>query len=48
VNPYSIKGVVEKTTPSDPFPLSQLKLEKFQDGRWQEFGSLINGRGGTS
>jgi branched-chain amino acid transport system substrate-binding protein len=46
-NPFMIPGVKEKTTPSDPFPLSQVKLIKFQDGRWNEFGSLINGRGGT-
>ena len=46
-NPFMIPGVKEKTTPSDPFPLSQVKLIRFQDGRWNEFGSLINGRSGT-
>ena len=46
-NPFMIPGVKEKTTGSDPFPLSQVKLIKFQDGRWNEFGSLLNGRGGT-
>ena len=48
-SPYTIPGVVEKTTPSDPFPLSQLKLIKFSasTARWTEFGSLLNGHGGT-
>lgn len=46
-SPYTIPGVVEKTTPSDPFPLSQLKLIKFNasTARWTEFGSLLNGHG---
>jgi branched-chain amino acid transport system substrate-binding protein len=49
VNPFAIPGVKEKTTPSDPYPLSQLKLIKFNSStaRWTEFGSLITGRGGT-
>jgi branched-chain amino acid transport system substrate-binding protein len=47
VNPFAIPGVKEKTTPSDPFPLSQLKLIKFNSStaRWTEFGKLIAGRG---
>jgi len=47
VNPFTIPGVKIKTSPSDPFPISQVKLIRFQDGRWNEFGSLISGRGGT-
>ena len=47
VNPFAIPGVKDKTTPSDPFPLSQVKLIRFQDGIWTEFGSLLAGRGGT-
>ena len=46
-NPFTIPGVKIKTSPSDPFPISQVKLIRFQDGRWNEFGSLISGRGGT-
>jgi branched-chain amino acid transport system substrate-binding protein len=46
-NPFTIPGVKIKTSPTDPFPISQVKLIRFQDGRWNEFGSLISGRGGT-
>jgi ABC-type branched-subunit amino acid transport system substrate-binding protein len=44
-NPFTIPGVKVKTSPSDPFPLSQLKLIRFNNGVWTEFGSLIEGRG---
>ena len=44
VNPYAIKGVTVRTTASDAFPLSQIKLIRYQDGSWSEFGALINGR----
>ena len=42
-NPFTLKGVKVKTTGSDPFPLSQIKLIKFEDGSWNEFGSLSTG-----
>jgi hypothetical protein len=48
VNPFLIPGIKVKTSPFDPFPVSQVKLIRFQDGLWHEFGSLIAGRGGTS
>ena len=44
VNPYAIKGVTVKTGPNDHFPISQIKLIRYQDGTWTEFGNLINGR----
>lgn len=44
-NPFTIPGVKVTTTPSDPFPISQVKLIRFNNGVWTEFGSLINGRG---
>ncbi len=44
VNPYAIKGVTVKTSARDAFPLSQIKLIRYQDGSWSEFGALINGR----
>jgi branched-chain amino acid transport system substrate-binding protein len=47
VNPFLIPGIKVKTSPYDPFAISQVKLIRFQDGLWHEFGSLINGRGGT-
>ena len=46
---YCIPGVTDKTSPSDPFPISQQKLIKFNasTGLWTEMGSLINGHNGT-
>ena len=43
-NPYAINGVMTKTSATDRFPLSQMKLIKFGNGTWSEFGPLINGR----
>jgi branched-chain amino acid transport system substrate-binding protein len=44
VNPYAIKGVVDKTSATDRFPLSTIKLIRYGNGSWSEFGSLIKGR----
>jgi branched-chain amino acid transport system substrate-binding protein len=44
VNPYMIKGIKVKTSKSDPFPISQLKLVRYENGTFTEFGSLIKGR----
>jgi branched-chain amino acid transport system substrate-binding protein len=44
-NPFLLAGVKVQTSPSDPFPISQVTLERFQNGIWTPFGSLINGRG---
>ncbi len=44
VNPYTLKGITVKTSASDHFPISQMKLVKYQDGSWTEFGPLIKGR----
>jgi branched-chain amino acid transport system substrate-binding protein len=45
VNPFLLPGVKIQTSPTDHFPISQVKLIRFQNGVWTEFGSLINGRG---
>ena len=44
-NPFTLTGVKVQTTGSDRFPISQVKLIRFNNGIWNEFGSLINGRG---
>jgi branched-chain amino acid transport system substrate-binding protein len=44
VNPYTIRGVTVKTSKSDRFPLSQIKLIRFSNPIWNEFGALIKGR----
>ena len=48
-NPFALPGIKVKTSTTDPFPISQVKLIRF-DGNtklWQELGSLISGRGGA-
>jgi branched-chain amino acid transport system substrate-binding protein len=44
VNPYMIKGIKVKTSKSDHFPISQLKLLRYVNGTFTEFGPLIKGR----
>jgi branched-chain amino acid transport system substrate-binding protein len=44
-NPFTIPGVKVTTSATDPFPISQVKLIRFNNGIWTEFGNLINGRG---
>jgi branched-chain amino acid transport system substrate-binding protein len=43
---YSLSGIRITTSEkcNDYFPISQLKLAKYSDGRFVEFGPLINGR----
>jgi branched-chain amino acid transport system substrate-binding protein len=44
VNPYTLKGIRVKTTPNDHFPISQIKLTRYANGVFNEFGPLIKGR----
>ena len=44
-NPFSLPGVQVKTSANDRFPISQVKLQRFNNGLWSPFGPLINGRG---
>jgi branched-chain amino acid transport system substrate-binding protein len=44
VNPWAIKGVKVKTGARDRFPISQMKLIRYNNGTWSEFGPLIKGR----
>jgi branched-chain amino acid transport system substrate-binding protein len=44
VNPYAIKGVKVKTSETDWFPISQVRLTRFTNGHFTEFGPLIKGR----
>ena len=47
VNPFLLPGMKVKTSANDPFPVSQVKLIRFNNGLWSEFGALIDGRAGT-
>ncbi len=44
VNPFLLAGVKVKTGPQDRFPISQMKLIRYNNGTWSEFGPLIKGR----
>ena len=48
-NPGTLPGVKVTTSATDPFPISQVKIIKYNGTTkiWTEQGSLINGRGGT-
>jgi ABC-type branched-subunit amino acid transport system substrate-binding protein len=41
-NPFLLPGVVVRTSSSDHFPLAQAKLQRYHNGRWVYFGSLVN------
>jgi branched-chain amino acid transport system substrate-binding protein len=43
-NPFVLPGIVVGTTPRDHFPLAQAKLERYHNGRWVYFGSLVDVR----
>ena len=40
-NPLVLPGISVRTTPSDHFPVAQAKLERYHNGRWVYFGSLV-------
>ncbi|MEP6978949.1 MAG: ABC transporter substrate-binding protein [Thermoleophilia bacterium] len=42
-NPYALKGIKIKTGKIDHFPISQMRLARW-NGSWTEFGPLIKGR----
>ena len=44
VNPFALKGIRVKTSPRDHFPLSQIRLVRYENGVFTEFGPLIKGR----
>ncbi len=48
-NPFTLPGIKVKTSSTDPFPISQVKIIRFNANTkiWTELGSLLNGRGGT-
>jgi branched-chain amino acid transport system substrate-binding protein len=44
VNPFLLAGIKVKTGPQDRFPISQMKLIRYNNGTWSEFGPLLKGR----
>jgi ABC-type branched-subunit amino acid transport system substrate-binding protein len=44
-NPFLLPGVKVHTTPNARYPISQMKLLRYNNGLWNEVGALLNGRG---
>ena len=43
-NPFTIRGIKIKTGSRDRFPISQVKLTRYNNGTWSETGALLKGR----
>ncbi len=44
-NPFALPGAITKTGRNDPFPISHMRLIRFNNGTWSAMGALVNGRG---
>jgi branched-chain amino acid transport system substrate-binding protein len=42
-NPFLLSGVEVRTGVKDRFPIDQARLQRWQNGRWIEFGPLLTG-----
>jgi branched-chain amino acid transport system substrate-binding protein len=45
-NPFLVPGIVVRTTPSFRFPLTQVKLQRWNNRAWHPFGKLVSVRPG--
>jgi branched-chain amino acid transport system substrate-binding protein len=45
-NPFVLPGIVIRTTPTSRFPLTQVRLQRWQNNAWRPFGKLLNARPG--
>jgi branched-chain amino acid transport system substrate-binding protein len=45
-NPFLLPGIVVKTTPSFRFPVTQVRLQRWNNKAWHPFGKLISVRPG--
>jgi len=43
-NPFLLPGLQIKTSPSDYYPIDQVKLARYRADHWQFFGKLVNAR----
>ncbi|MFL5967030.1 MAG: ABC transporter substrate-binding protein [Gaiellaceae bacterium] len=43
-NPFLLPGIVVKTTPSSRFPVTQVKLQRWNRRAWRPFGKLLSVR----
>ena len=40
-NPFLLPGIVVKTSASDPYPMEQMQLQRWNGTRWVRFGGLV-------
>ena len=43
-NKFALPGVVQKTSKTDHFIMSQVELQQYKDGVWNKVGPLVDGR----
>jgi len=43
-NPFLLPGLRIKTSPSDYYPIDQVKLARYRTDQWQFFGKFVNAR----
>jgi branched-chain amino acid transport system substrate-binding protein len=43
-NPFLLPGIVLRTTPNSRYPVSQVRLQRWNKGQWQLFGPMVNAR----
>ena len=41
-NPFVLPGIVVKTTATNCFPITQVRLERYHNGQWVYFGPLVH------
>jgi branched-chain amino acid transport system substrate-binding protein len=41
-NPFVLKGILIKTTPTDHFPIEQAQLEQWSGDAWHHIGKLVS------
>jgi branched-chain amino acid transport system substrate-binding protein len=41
-NPFLLPGIQVKTSATDHFPIQQAKLQRWSNGRWRDFGPILN------
>jgi branched-chain amino acid transport system substrate-binding protein len=45
-NPFVLPGIVLHTTPASRFPLTQVRLQRWQNNAWHAFGKLVSAKPG--
>jgi hypothetical protein len=43
-NPFVLPGIVVHTTPTNRFPITQVKLQRWSKRAWRTFGPLISAK----